>query len=205
VHDASGGLSLRGQLLSFIVRTFLLVVTTVAQSDHAFADELRISEADVARLKPGEFIWKPWLAPGGELKVVVDLRAQRASVYRAGTRIGASTISSGKRKYRTPTGVFRISAKYKVHRSKKYNNAPMPFAQRFTRDGVALHSGRVPGYPSSHGCVHLPRVFAEVLFDKTSLGTKVVVTSGNPAPEEPRSLMVADEAAGRDSPSTAGE
>src|SRR5206468_712019 len=113
-------------------------------------DERGITEADASRLEPGEFIWKPWLAPYGRMTVVVNLHAQRASIYRDGVPIGATTISSGRRKYRTPTGVFRILEKDTMHHSKKYKNAPMPFTQRFTRDGVALHGGGVPGYPSSH-------------------------------------------------------
>lgn len=46
------------------------------------------------------------------------------------------------------------------HRSSTYNNAPMPYQQRLTWDGVALHAGGLPGYPESHGCVHLPFEFS---------------------------------------------
>src|SRR6185295_605219 len=108
-------------------------------------------------LKHGEYIWEPELATDGQLSILDDLHAQRASVYRDGTRIGATTISSGRRGYRTPIGEFRILQKDKTHRSKKYGNLPMPFTMRLTWDGVALHAGGVPGYPTSHGCVHLPR------------------------------------------------
>jgi hypothetical protein len=169
-------------MLRIFVTALLVVIATPALAYTSSADQSRITDADVSRLKPGEFIWEPWLAPDGRMTIAVNLHAQRASVYRDGVRIGATTISSGKPRYRTPTGVFRILQKYRVHRSKKYQNAPMPFTQRFTRSGVALHGGGVPGYPSSHGCVHLPRSFAKLLFEETSLGTMVVVTNPKPAP-----------------------
>jgi|KBSMisStandDraft_5_1062788.scaffolds.fasta_scaffold142043_3 hypothetical protein len=194
-------------MLRVLVTALCLAIAMPLVPYAASADESRITEADVGRLKPGEFIWKPWLAPDGRMAIMVNLRAQRASVYRDGARIGATTISSGRRKYRTPTGVFRILEKYTMHRSKKYKNAPMPFTERFTRDGVALHGGGVPGYPSSHGCVHLPRRFAQLLFKETSLGTTVVVTNGRPAssPDDHRPLTLAAAAGGNDSPSTVGD
>ena len=194
-------------MLRALVTTLLLAIAMPLVSHNAGAEESWITEADVGRLKPGEFIWRPWLAPDGRMTITVNLHAQRASVYRDGARIGATTISSGRRKYRTPTGVFRILEKYTMHRSKKYKNAPMPFTQRFTRDGVALHGGGVPGYPSSHGCVHLPRSFAQLLFHETSLGTTVVVTNGKPtsSPDDHRPLALAAAATGGDSPSTVGD
>ncbi|WP_157215901.1 L,D-transpeptidase [Flavisphingomonas formosensis] len=126
-------------------------------------------------LKPGEWIWAPGIAPSGPVLVYVDLSRQRATVYRNGVRIGVSTVSSGKQGYETPTGVFTILQKDADHRSSKYNSAPMPFTQRLTWDGVALHAGGLPGYPESHGCVHLPMAFAKALFGITSLGATVVV------------------------------
>lgn len=126
-------------------------------------------------LSPGEWVWAPEIAPTGPLLVYVDLSRQRATVYRNGVRIGVSTVSSGKPGHETPTGVFTILQKDAHHRSSKYNNAPMPFQQRLTWDGVALHAGGLPGYPESHGCVHLPMGFAQALFAITSLGIPVVV------------------------------
>jgi hypothetical protein len=141
-----------------------------------------ITAADVAALKPGEFIWAPQLAPEGPMVMVVSLKAQRAYVYRNGLRIGASTASTGKKGKETPTGVFTILQKNAKHRSNLYNNAPMPYMQRLTWDGIALHAGHLPGYPASHGCVRLPMAFARGLFKETSLGMTVVVTSGAPNP-----------------------
>ncbi len=141
-----------------------------------------ITEADVAALKPGEFIWAPHLAPEGPMVMVVSLTAQQAYVYRNGLRIGASTVSTGKEGKETPTGVFTILQKNAKHRSNLYNNAPMPYMQRLTWDGIALHAGNLPGYPASHGCVRLPMAFARGLFDETSMGMTVVVTRGAPHP-----------------------
>lgn len=135
-------------------------------------------EAD--RLKPGEWVWAPAVAPAGPLLVYVDLSTQRATVYRNGVRIAVSTVSSGKPGHTTPTGVFTILQKDANHHSSSYNNAPMPFTERLTWDGIALHAGGLPGYPESHGCVHLPYDFARALFGITSLGVTVVV-DGNAA------------------------
>ncbi|WP_404334581.1 L,D-transpeptidase [Sphingomonas sp. MMS12-HWE2-04] len=146
----------------------------------AFAQGAKVSSAvELARqadaLKPGEWVWAPGVAPAGPLLVYVDLSAQRATVYRNGVRIAVSTVSSGKAGHDTPTGVFTILQKDAKHHSSKYNNAAMPFTQRLTWDGVALHAGGLPGYPESHGCVHLPYSFAQALFGTTSLGVTVVV------------------------------
>jgi L,D-transpeptidase catalytic domain len=142
------------------------------------------SPAELARiadeLKPGEWVWAPSVAPAGPLLIYVDLSRQRATVYRNGIRIGVSTISSGKPGHETPTGVFTILQKDATHHSKKYDNAPMPFQERLTWDGVALHAGGLPGYPESHGCIHLPFTFSQELFSTTMLGATVIV-QGNAA------------------------
>ncbi|MBX3711751.1 MAG: L,D-transpeptidase [Lysobacter sp.] len=135
-------------------------------------------------LKPGQFVWTPELAPQGPVVIVVSLPEQRAYVYRNGVRIGVSTVSTGKPGYETPTGVFTILEKRREHYSNLYDNAPMPFMQRLTWDGVALHAGRIPGYPASHGCVRLPHAFSEKLFATTSRGMTVVIADGASHPPE---------------------
>jgi hypothetical protein len=105
-----------------------------------------------------------------------------ATVYRNGIRIGVSTISSGRPGFETPTGVFTVLEKNKEHISRKYNNAPMPYQQRLTWGGVALHAGGLPGYPESHGCVHLPLAFSKLLFDAMPMGGTVVIAGGNQDP-----------------------
>lgn len=144
------------------------------------AGKSSVAEAEVSALKPGEFIWLPTLAPAGPMTILVNLQAQRAYVYRNGVRIGASTISSGKPGKETPTGVFTILQKDRDHRSNKYNNAAMPYMQRLTWDGIALHAGNLPGHPASHGCVRLPLAFSEALFQATTKGMTVVITNDKP-------------------------
>ena len=126
-------------------------------------------------LAPGEFRWTPELAPSGPMVLVVSLPQQRLHVYRNGVRIGLSTISSGKPGNETPTGVFTILQKKRMHHSNLYNNAPMPFMQRLTWDGIALHAGRIPGQPASHGCVRLPLEFSAQLFEATEREMTVVI------------------------------
>lgn len=134
------------------------------------------------KLKPGQWVWKPEIAPKGPILVYVDLTRQLATVYRNGVRIGVSTISSGRPGYETPTGVFTILEKNKEHISKKYHDAPMPYQQRLTWGGVALHAGGLPGYPESHGCVHLPLAFSKILFSAMPMGGTVVIAGGHEDP-----------------------
>jgi hypothetical protein len=135
-----------------------------------------------ASLKPGEWVWAESLAPRGPVLVYVDLDRQQATVYRNGIRIAATTISSGKPGFETPRGVFTILEKDEDHRSRTYDNAPMPFQQRLTWKGVALHAGNLPGYPASHGCVRLPLEFSKLLFRTTTLGGTVVIAGRHGEP-----------------------
>lgn len=141
-------------------------------------------ETPPSKLKPGQFIWKGGAVPAGPIVVVVSLPEQRAYVYRNGIRIGVSSASTGMPGHSTPTGVFMVLQKDKEHRSKTYNNAAMPYSQRLTWDGVALHAGGLPGYPSSHGCIHLPSVFADHLFQVSPMGMTVVVADHTNSPQE---------------------
>jgi len=98
-------------------------------------------------LKDGEFTWAPEIAPSGPIAVLVSLDEQRAYTYRNGILIGTSTVSTGKPGHETPTGVFTTKLKDADHHSSIYNNAPMPYTQRITNDGIALHAGGVTGVP----------------------------------------------------------
>ena len=155
------------------------------------------------RLRPGEWVWAPDIAPEGPVIVYVDLSRQLADIYRNGVRIGVSTVSTGKPGHETPSGVFTILQKDRNHHSSTYNNAPMPFQQRLTWDGVALHAGGLPGYPESHGCVHLPYTFASELFGITSMGGIVVVQgrAGAPARIPAAGVLVPVNIAGENVPS----
>jgi hypothetical protein len=160
----------------------LLISLTCLATPFWGAKQSSPADTPLEQLQPGEFIWEAQLAPSGPLVIVVSLPEQRAYVYRNGVRIGVSTVSSGKRGHDTPTGVFTILNKDKDHHSKTYGNAPMPYSERLTWDGVALHAGGLPGYPSSHGCVHLPSEFARQLFDITTKGMTVVIADEVTAP-----------------------
>lgn len=129
------------------------------------------------QLKNGEYVWAPELSPTGPALLVVNLETQRAVLFRNGVPIAASTISSGKAGTETPTGVFTILEKRKEHYSSTYNKAAMPNMQRLTWRGIALHAGKLPGYPASHGCIRLPHAFSSLLFGETEKGMTVVITS----------------------------
>lgn len=146
-------------------------VLAISQAAHAGDD-----------LRPGQFVWTPELAPSGPVAVIVSLPEQRAYVYRNGVRIGTSTTSTGKPGHATPPGIYTILQKRREHYSNLYDDAPMPFMQRLTWDGVAMHAGNLPGYPASHGCVRLPLGFAERLFATTGVGSVVVVADAASSP-----------------------
>jgi hypothetical protein len=129
-------------------------------------------------LKPGEYWWHPEISPQGPLMILVSIPEQMMHVYRNGILIGRSTVSTGSKGHETPGGVFTILEKAQSHRSKTYNNAPMPNMQRLTWTGIAMHSGQLPGYAASHGCVRLPYDFSQLLFATTSRGGTVIIGDG---------------------------
>src|SRR6266850_1920153 len=129
-------------------------------------------------LKPGEYWWNPRVSPAGPVVVLVSIPQQTMHVYRNGILIGRTTVSTGSKGHATPGGVFSILEKKGRHYSKKYDNAPMPNMQRLTWTGIAMHSGNLPGYPASHGCVRMPFDFSQLLFSATEKGGTVVVGDG---------------------------
>jgi hypothetical protein len=162
----------------------VVLTTSLAQAQFWGAKLPRPIDTPKDSLKRGEFTWAPELASSGPIVVTVNLDQQYAYTYRNGVLIGIATVSSGKQGHRTPTGVFVTTLKDAKHHSSKYNNASMPYTQRFTNDGIALHAGGVPNYPSSHGCVHLPSEYARLLFNESPMGMTVVVTDKSKYPEE---------------------
>lgn len=126
-------------------------------------------------LKPGQFLWKEGHEDSKVTRVVIGLNEQRAFAYHRDELIGVSTISSGTAKHPTPTGIFPILEKKRMHRSIRYDNAPMPFMQRLDDYGIAMHAGNLPGRPASHGCIRLPNEFAARLFAATEIGTEVLI------------------------------
>lgn len=139
---------------------------------------------EIHELKPGEFTWHPDRSPSGPVAIVVSIPEQLVHVYRNGVRIAASTCSTGKPGHETPTGVFTVLQKDKHHHSSTYNNASMPNMNRLTWSGIALHAGKLPGYPASHGCVRLPLDFSEKLFEVTHVGTPVILAGSRADPYE---------------------
>jgi lipoprotein-anchoring transpeptidase ErfK/SrfK len=132
--------------------------------------------------------------------VHVSLADQTAHIFRGGELIGVTTVSTGSRLHRTPTGVYPILQKKRRHYSNLYDAAPMPYMQRLTWDGIALHGGDIPGYPASHGCVRLPHRFAKLLFSETDADTTVIISEGPPSgdllpAEAAPDLALADEIA----------
>src|SRR5271169_4856530 len=141
-------------------------------------------DTPINQLKKGEFLWMGEAVSTGPVVMVVSITEQRAYVYRNGILIGATTVSTGRPGHQTPTGVFTVLQKQKEHRSTIYDGAPMPYMERLTWGGIALHAGGLPGYPESHGCIHLPSEFAQRLFDISPNGMTVVIGTEQTAPEQ---------------------
>ena len=128
-----------------------------------------------ATLANGQFLWARGGENSGVTRVVVSLNDQLAYAYRGRALIAVSTISSGTASNPTPTGIFPIMEKKRLHRSIRYDNAPMPYMQRLDTYGIAMHAGNLPGRPASHGCIRLPARFASWLFGATEVGTEVMI------------------------------
>ncbi|NWK55307.1 L,D-transpeptidase family protein [Verrucomicrobiaceae bacterium N1E253] len=145
-------------------------------------------------LKPGEFEWHPERSAKGPLLVVVSIDDQMAYVYRNGVQIARSTVSTGREGKETPTGVFTILQRKKKHESNIYKGAKMPYMQRLTWTGIAMHAGQLPGYPASAGCIRLPYAFSQKLYSTTTNGSTVVITQKKSEPsksEKPASILLA--------------
>ena len=140
-------------------------------------------------LKNGQFLWKD--GADEVTRVVVSLPDQLVYAYDGDELVGVATISTARKGYITPAGIFSVLGKDRDYRSKKFDNAPMPFAQRIDDYGIALHGGEpIPGYPASHGCIRLPTKFAAKLFAATEVGTPVYV-GGYPPYFDPSTAQVA--------------
>jgi hypothetical protein len=148
-----------------------------------FTEGIRVSP-DTVTLKPGEYVWEPERAPEGPLLIVASIPEQVAYVYRNGIRIARSSASTGRPGHPTPTGVFTILEKEIHHTSSIYKGAEMPYMERVTWSGIALHAGDLPGYPDSHGCVRLPLEFSKLLFSVTMKGATVIIADQHSAPAE---------------------
>ena len=155
------------KILSTVTLTIALLTSSYAVQQPSFHTKGTPTGGPTGPLKPGEYWWKPELSPSGPVMILVSVPEQTMHVYRNGVLIGRSSVSSGSKGRSTPGGVFTILEKSERHYSKKYNNAPMPNMQRLTWTGIAMHSGNLPGYAASHGCIRLPFDFSQLLFSTT--------------------------------------
>src|SRR5690349_5173154 len=127
---------------------------------------------------------QPEESPKGPLQIIISIADQRVSLYDNGSLIARSSVSTGVRRHPTPLGVFSVIGKERYHRSNLYSGAPMPYMQRITQSGVALHAGILPGYPASHGCIRLTNDFAIRLWHLTKRGARVIIARQDVVPVE---------------------
>src|SRR5437764_7378509 len=120
--------------------------------------------------------------PQGPLIIAISIEKQSLKIYDANGFFAETPISTGMRGHPTPMGVFSIIQKHKFHHSNIYSGAPMPYMQRITWSGVAMHAGVLPGYPASHGCIRMPMAFAMKMWNWTRMGARVIVTPGEITP-----------------------
>jgi hypothetical protein len=128
--------------------------------------------------------------PTGPLTIVVSIAKQRVAVFSDGKQIAEAPVSTGTTGHETPMGVFAIIAKARYHESNLYSSAPMPYMERITWSGIALHEGPLPGHAASHGCIRLPGPFAASLFKITKLGARVIIARDPVAPVETKSARL---------------
>ena len=141
------------------------------------AHDHMVAEFGTDHLKAGQYLWHDASDAVGDPRVVISIPDQTAYLYRGDTLVAVSSVSTGRDGHPTPIGIFPILAKKTMHKSKKYDDAPMPYMQQLDSYGIAMHAGNLPGYPASHGCVRLPAGFAKKLFAVTRTGTEVVIGS----------------------------
>jgi lipoprotein-anchoring transpeptidase ErfK/SrfK len=127
------------------------------------------------KLRPAEFHWARSIPTEGDVAITIDIANQIAFVFKGSQLVGVTNVSTGKKGHPTPLGFWTINWKRPMYRSRKYDNAPMPFMQNIDDKGIAMHGGVTPGYPASHGCIRLPMAFAKQLYTLTKPGNKVVI------------------------------
>ncbi|HXW25485.1 MAG TPA: L,D-transpeptidase [Xanthobacteraceae bacterium] len=155
-----------------------LVASLFGPVDAATARDKTHHRGEAAKRAPAE---KP---PSGQLTIVVSIGNQHVSLYADGAFVARGPVSTGMHGHPTPVGVFTVIQKDRYHRSNIYSLAPMPYMQRITWSGVALHEGVLPGYPASHGCIRMSGAFAVRLWGITKIGARVIVARSDTAPAE---------------------
>ena len=145
-----------------------------ARVEPVYRRPVKPKKAGDAKVKEGKI-------PPGPQHIIISIKRQRLTLYANGEPVAHSPVSTGVPGHPTPLGVFSVIQKNRHHRSNIYSDAPMPFMQRITWSGVALHEGRLPGYPASHGCIRLPAAFAQRLWGITRLGARVIIAQDDVA------------------------
>lgn len=134
-----------------------------------------VAEFGKVGLRPGQYLWASAVPSNGDTRVIIDRLTQMAYVYKCDQLVGAASVSTARQGHITPLGEWTILEKRPFYRSKKYDNAPMPWMERIDEYGTAFHGGVNPGYPASHGCIRMPMKFAEKVYGLTRVGTKVII------------------------------
>jgi hypothetical protein len=177
---AAPGRGGRGRIVTRAARAALaaaLAALLAGPADAATAREKSGRRGEAKRAQPDKL-------PNGPLLIIVSIGSQHVSLYADGTFVGRGPVSTGMRGHPTPVGVFSVIQKDRFHRSNIYSLAPMPYMQRITWSGVALHQGVLPGYPASHGCIRMSGDFAVRLWGITKLGARVIVARSDVTPAE---------------------
>jgi lipoprotein-anchoring transpeptidase ErfK/SrfK len=143
----------------------------------------RVRKSIKKRVPMNEDVAKDPRKPQGPLIIAISIEKQVLKIYDANGTFAETPISTGMRGHSTPMGVFSVIQKRKYHHSNIYSGAPMPYMQRITWSGVAMHAGVLPGYPASHGCIRMPMNFAVKMWGWTRMGARVVITPGELTPE----------------------
>jgi hypothetical protein len=172
------------KLLRFFLPPALLLASLASLAAAVGAPELQVA---TSKLAPGEFEWHPERSPKGPLLVVCSLDDQVLYAFRNGVQIARSTISTGREGKATPTGVFTILQRKIDHESNIYKGAKMPYMQRLTWTGIAMHAGELPGHPASAGCIRLPYDFSKLIYGEMKNGSTVVITKKNSTPSKSKS------------------
>jgi lipoprotein-anchoring transpeptidase ErfK/SrfK len=154
-----------------------LAALLAGPADAATAREKPNRRGEAKRAQPDKL-------PNGPLLIIVSIGSQHVSLYADGTFVARGPVSTGMHGHPTPVGVFSVIQKDRFHRSNIYSLAPMPYMQRITWSGVALHQGVLPGYPASHGCIRMSTDFAIRLWGITKLGARVIVARSDVTPAE---------------------
>jgi len=178
-HDLIRGGSIRLAKKALFTSTMWFGVAALAVATVALPADAQSKRKSAAKQVEDPI---PDPANGQPMTLVVSLNQQKIDIYRGTTHVTSAGVSTGMRGYATKAGVFSIMEKKRHHRSNIYSGAPMPWMQRLTWSGTALHAGVLPGYPASHGCIRLPFSFAPKLFAITTKGDNVVVARDRVAP-----------------------